>query len=156
MFVAWSGLLSWVQTTYVGRSLYIGSFCPAMTSLKCSHRCKNMIFKSIVILVWKFTVFYIDSFLWFVGKAVWKFSRTSSTGRIHRLKLWFTDQVIRMNELPYTALFFHYSIKYHHKTFMWSRSKESYTYLKRYIARIYTVLKTLENFCKLNLPTKLC
>ena len=33
MFVAWSGLLSWVQTTDVGRSLHIGSFCPAMTSL---------------------------------------------------------------------------------------------------------------------------
>ena len=33
MFVAWSGLLSWVQITDVGRSLYFGSFCPAMTSL---------------------------------------------------------------------------------------------------------------------------
>ena len=33
MFVAWSGLLSWVQITDVGRSLYIGSFCPAMISL---------------------------------------------------------------------------------------------------------------------------
>ena len=33
LFVAWSELLSWVQISDVGRSLYIGSFCPAMTSL---------------------------------------------------------------------------------------------------------------------------
>ena len=58
MFVAWSGLLSWVQITNVGRSLYIGSFCPAMTSLS---RCLEeaafsiSIFSSVLIFLWLFS-----------------------------------------------------------------------------------------------------
>ena len=64
MFVAWSGLLSWVQITDVGRSLYIGSFCPAMTSLS---RCLEeaafsiSITSSVFIFLWLFSTCIMDT-----------------------------------------------------------------------------------------------
>ena len=64
MFVAWSGLLSWVQITDVGRSFYIGSFCPAMTSL--SRYLEEAVFSisisSSVLVVFK--VYYGHSFFY--------------------------------------------------------------------------------------------
>ena len=63
MFVAWSGLLSWVQITDVGRSLYIGSFCPAMILSRCLEEAAFSISISSSVLIffflWLFSIQYV-------------------------------------------------------------------------------------------------
>ena len=63
MFVAWSGLLSWVQITDVGRSLYIVSFCPAITSLNRyleESAFSILISSSVFIFLWLFSRCIMD------------------------------------------------------------------------------------------------